>query len=463
MIKTKILPQLLYEDVDKQYTLKQVISNTGWLFADKVIRVGIGLFVVVWMARYLGPSNYGLLNYAIAFTSLFSALASLGLDGIVIRDILKEVSHKDEILGTAFSLKLAGGVITIVLTFVGIFILRPADSVIHWLVLITAFGVIFQAFDTIDLWFQSQVQSKYSVYAKNAAFLVVSICKIVLILTKASLIAFALAGLVEIILGSLGLIMAYRIHGQSLKNWHSNFARTILLLKDSWPLMLSGVIVMIYLRIDQVMLGNILGSKEVGIYSVAVNLVEFWYFIPMAITATVFPIIVNAKKRSDALYYEKLEKLYLLMVWLALSVAIFITIFSQGIVLFIYGEQYKSAYTALSILCWSGLFISSGLVSNHWYLLENLNHYTLYRHLVGVIVNIVLNYILIPSYGINGAALATLITQFIASYMFDYFNKPTKILFRMKSKFFFLFVPITVGYAKRYWHQAYYTKSRRSL
>lgn len=448
---TRYVPVFLRNWLKGRYDLQKMVSNTIWLFADRVIRMAVGLFVNVLVARYLGPQKLGLLNYSIAFTALFTGLASLGLDGIVVRNIVSDSKHKEEILGTTFALKLIAGMIAGTLAVAGVLALHPGDTLIHWLVAIIALGVGFQAFDAIDLWFQTQVQSKYSVYAKNTAFLTIALCKVVLILIKAPLIAFAIAGLVEIILGAFGLIIVYRVSGHRMKNWHSNIVRAKFLLKDSWPLMLSGVIVMIYIRIDQVMLGDILGIEKVGIYSVAVNLVEVWYFIPMAITATVFPAIVNAKKLSDVIYYAKLEKLYLLMMWLSVLIALPMTFLSKAIISLVYGQQYEAAHSALSILCWSGVFIFSGLVSNHWYLLENLNRFTLYRHIIGVVANISLNVILIPRYGISGAAMATLVTQFLSSYIFDLLNKPTQKLFRIKSKFLFLFFPISVKYAVSSW------------
>jgi PST family polysaccharide transporter len=192
------------------------------------------------------------------------------------------------------------------------------------------------------------------------------------------------------------------------------------------------------------MIGQMLGDERLGVYSAAVRLTEVWYFIPVAITSSVFPAIVSAKKTGEAKYYDSLEQLYLLMVWLALGVAIPITVFAEPIVELVFGPEYRDGATVLAIQCWSGLFIFAGLVSNHWYLLENLSHYTLYRHLLGAGMNIAINLVLIPRYGIDGAAIATLITQFITSYMFDLLNRPTKILFRIKSRYFFLFLPITI-------------------
>ena len=295
----ELLPRILREKLEGRQYLQNVVRNTAWLFADRVVRLGFGLFVGVWVARYLGPAQFGVLSYANAYVALFSAIAALGLDSVVVRNIVRDPSRREEILGTAFFLKLIGAAATVVLAAGTILLVRPGDTVSQIVVGIIALGTIFQAFDAIDFWFQSQILSKYTVCAKNSAFLVISLVKIALILSKASVISFAAAGLAEIALGSMGLIMVYRMNGHRLKEWRFRRDTAKEMLADSWPLVLSGIVVMIYIRIDQVMIGNILGIAEVGIYSVAVNLTEVWYFIPMAITSSVLPAIIDSKRRSE--------------------------------------------------------------------------------------------------------------------------------------------------------------------
>src|SRR3989442_528209 len=209
-------------------------------------------------------------------------------------------------MGTAFVLKLAVGLLTFLLAVATIAWIRPQDSITIGLVMIVAGGVLFQAFDTIDFWFQSQVQSKYTVYARDAAFLLVTGVKIVLILEQAPLIAFAWAMLAEVVVGAIGLVAVYWGTGHLLKEWQVSIQRAKMLLSDSWPLILSGLVIVVYMRIDQVMLGEMKGAEAVGIYSAAVKLSEVWYFIPMAIVSSVFPSIIEAKKLSEKLYYDRI-------------------------------------------------------------------------------------------------------------------------------------------------------------
>ena len=444
----RLLPAFLRKRIESRDYLQNVLGNMGWLFADRIVRMGMGLLVGVWVARYLGPEKFGSLNYAYAFVLLFSAVSSMGLESIAVRDLAGDPSRKNEILGTVFSLKIAGGALALVLAIVAVILVRKEDPQTRWLVGIIACGGIFQAFDAIDFWFQSQVLSRYTVVAKNYGVSFRQPGQGRAHPDEGPVLAFAIAGTAEIILGSAFLVIAYRMNGFRVGEWRILPQTAVGMLKDSWPLLFSGIFITLYIRIDQVMIGEMLGSSAVGVYSAAVSLTEVWYFIPMAITSSVLPAIIDAKKRDEFLYYDRLKKLFLAMFWLSLAVPILITLFSREIVQLVFGTPYTGAASALSIQCWAGLFVFSGLVSNQWYLVENLNRYTLYRHVMGAVVNILGNLALIPKYGIDGAAFATLLTQFFASYLFDFFVAPARVLFRIKTQTYFLFLPITYKYIR---------------
>lgn len=384
--------------------------------------MGVGLFVGVWVARYLGPEQFGLYSYALAFVSLFGAFATLGLDGIVVRDIVRNPACKYETLGTAFVLKLIGGSLTFLLVIIAISLLRPHDRLTHWLVGITAVGMIFQAFDTIDFWFQSQVQSKYTVYAKNVAFLLITLVKIVLVLVTAPLIVFAWAGLAEIVIGSVGLVIAYRINGFYVKEWIATISRAKMLVNDSWPLILSGIAIYIQARIDQVMLGEMIGDAEVGQYSAAMRLIEVFGFIPMIIYSSVLPNISNAKVENESLYYERLLNIYRLMFLLFLVTAIPLYLFSNQIVITLFGDEYKAAGALLALFSIRLFFANFGLAKSLFITNENLFKYALFTAISGAITNIGLNYLLIPRYASRGAILATIASFFVTVFLVDFFH-----------------------------------------
>lgn len=420
----KALPLFLRQKLEDRPYLQNVVGNTGWLFAEKMVRMGVGLFVGVWVARFLGPEQFGYLSYALAFVSLFSAIAGLGLDGIVIRELVRDPSGKDEILGTAFVLKFMSGVLSFLTVLAAIRLLRPTDSLTFWLVGIVAGGTIFNAFETIDFWFQSQVKSKYSVIAKSSAFLLISVVKVALILTKAPLIAFAGAGFAEIVIGSLGMVMTYRVSGRHILCWRSNFPIAKRLLKDSWPLILSSVAIMIYMRIDQVMIGEMVGSKEVGIYSVAVQLVEAWYFIPGVIVSSVFPSIVEAKEMGESVFYERLQQLYNLMAFMAYIIAVPVTFIAGWVINTLYGSAYGKAGPMLAVLIWSILFTNLGMARSTFLTTMNWTKVHFLTVGSGCVINIILNYLLIPLYGGLGAVIASCVAYWLAAHGACFLYKP---------------------------------------
>ena len=412
---------------------KKYFVNIGWLFFERIIGMVITFFVGVYVARYLGPANFGLLSYAGSFVGLFAGIATLGLDGIVVRELVKDEKKRDELLGTTFVLKVIGAVLVIGMLTIAIRFTNN-DNFTNLLIFIIAIGTIFQSFNVIKFYFQAKVLSKYTVFAQVFSAILCSIIKLLLIYFNMGLIYFATVTLLGNIILASGLIVMYTKQKSSLLNWSINFGLAKNLLKDSWPLMLSGIAISIYLKIDQVMIRNMLDTKAVGNYAVAVRLSEVWYFIPMAITSSVFPAIINAKKISEKLYYERLQKLYDLMVIFAISIIIPITFLSKFIIHLLFGPLYNQAASVLSIHIWALIFVCLGTARSNWILPENLQRYSLIYLLIGAITNILLNLLLIPRFGINGAAYATLFSQILSSYFGACWFKKTRIAFFMQTK-----------------------------
>lgn len=418
--------------------LRQIIGNTAWLFSEKIWQMGLGLLVGVWVARYLGPENFGLFNYATAIVGLLSPLAKLGLDSIIVRDLARNKSLRDETLGTAFALRITGSTLMFFLIVGGTYLLSPDDNLMRWLVGIVAVGTICQSFEIIDFWFQSQIQAKYSVWARNAAYVLLSGVKVFLIVTKAPLVAFAGAMAAEQAIAALGLVIVYRWQGNLLKAWDINVQRAKTLLKDSWPLILSGIVIMIYMRIDQIMLGQMQSVESVGIYSAAVKISELWFFVPMAVVNSVFPSIVQAKDINEETYYSRIQKLFNLMCLLAYAVAIPMTFLSPYIVTLIYGPEYAEASAILTVHVWMGLFATLGVAREVWLTTEGLMKFSAVTTTTGAIVNVILNYFFIPIYGGIGAAVATVIAQMVSAYAIGAFYPPTRKIFFKQTKALFL-------------------------
>lgn len=415
--------------------LRNIASNTAWLFADRILRMVGGLLVGVWVARYLGTQQYGLFNYALAFASLFTPIFTLGLDDVVVRHLVREKSNKAEIIGTTFGLKLIGGIVSVFIAAGIIFFQEQDTTLTMWLVIILAMTGVFRATDTIDLWFQSQVQSKYSVIAKNIAYLFSTILKVVLILTKASLLAFAWVTLAEIIMAAISLVAIYQVKGGfQFSDWRWNFSTARNLLRESFPLIFSGFTILIFMKVDQIMLGQMKGDSEVGIYSAAVRISELWYFIPSAIVSSVAPAIYTAKERSDDLYYKRITQLLRLLTYISLAIAIPMTFFSTNLVLIMFGSEYAAAGSILAVHIWTSVFVFMGLATLPWFIAEGLNHVSLGKTLLGAILNVILNFLLIPQYAGIGAAYATIISQAVAAFLGNAIDRRTHKLFKIQVK-----------------------------
>ncbi len=436
------MPAFVRKRVEGRQTLQKIIDNAGWLFFDKVLRMGVGLFINIWVVRYLGPSQFGQFSYATAFVALFGVLATLGLDGILIRELVRKPELAPEILGSALLLKVTGGFVALLASFSAIILLRQGDLQLSLIVAVIAVGTVFQAFDVIDFWFQSQILSRHTVVAKNSAFLVIALVKIGLILSKAPLLAFAWAALAEIVLGALGLLVVYRCTGKKIGQWRVSLIRCRSLLADSWPMILSGLSVAIYMKIDQVMLGDMAGDRAVGIYSSVTRLTEIWYVIPTVIVSSVFPAIVQSKVKDEALYYRRITRLFSLMAAVSLPIALPMSLGSNWLIVKLYGVSYQAAGPVLAVHIWASLFVFYGIAQGPWDLTENLTRLAMARMLGGATANIALNLVLIPVYGALGAAIATVVSQALAAVLLNLLHKKTRQIFycQLKSLLFWRYL-----------------------
>ena len=401
-------------------------KNTSWLFAEKIIRMVVGLFVGVWVARYLGPEKFGLLSFAQSFVGLFTIFATLGLDEIVVRELVKNESKKDSLVGTTFWLKLVGAIIVLLLLAFAVNF-TSNDYETNIFVFIIASATIFQSFNIVDYYFQSKVMVKYVVYANFICLSFSSILKIVLILNNASLLAFAWAVLFDSIVLAFGLVYFFLKHS-TFRIYNLIFYKStaIDLLKTSWPLIFSGAVLMIQARIDQVMIKEMINSVEVGFYSAAIKLIEAFGFIPVMLKISLYPSIINSKKNSAVIYKNRLLNFYRLNFLLFLAVALPIFLFSEQIVFFLFGYQYQSVGILLSIMVIRLFFTNMGVARSAYILNENLMKFSLATMTLGTITNITLNYLWIPEYGSKGAIIATIISFFVTTFLVDIFYSKTR-------------------------------------
>lgn len=398
-----------------EQAFNKYLKNTGWLMFGKMLSLIVGLLIT----RYLGPQLFGDLSFALALVAITAAVGALGLDTFIVREIINEPAKRDEILGTALWLRLAANALLIPLTL-GFYLIyhhfsaNPGETLTLMVVLL-ALTSVFKSFNVIDAYFQSQVQAKYVVQVQNFCLITSALIKIAIVSLALPLIYIVAALVFDAFILAFGLVLMYQHKGLNILNWTFNKARARDLLNQSFPLILSAVMVSIYMKIDQVMLKSI-GSVAVGIYSAAANLSEAWYFIPVTIVTSVFPALINARKTDLERYQKRLVNLYDLLVLISLPVAIIISLFADPLIELIYANKFEGAGLMLSIHIWSGIFVFLGSASSQYLLAEGYIKISFYRTCAGAITNIALNFWLIPLYGGVGASIATLIACFVSTF-----------------------------------------------
>ncbi len=382
-------------------------ANTSWLFAEKTLRMVVGLFVGVWVARYLGPEQFGLFSYAQSFVGLFTAIATLGLDGIVVRELVKDESRRDELIGTAFWLKLMGafGVLIILAIAVNF---TSNDSYTNILVFIVASATIFQSFNAIDFYFQSKVLSKYVVYANIISLFLSSIVKIALILYEAPLIAFAWVILFDSVVLALGFLYFYTHQNETFKRWKFNAIKAKELLKESYPMIISFFAISISLKIDQVIVKELLNAKSVGLYAASLKIIEVWYFIPVVLTQTFFPSIISTT--NSEIYQTRIKALSSFLLIISASIAFVLILSKDFLVPLLFGNEYLEATTILAIQTFTVIFVFFASLRKKLLLAENKTHFIMYYSIATAIIMVSSSYLFTKNFGLNGAAYAYLFT-----------------------------------------------------
>lgn len=419
---------------------KKTMKNSIWLVAERIFTMAIGVFVTAVVARYFGPNLYGTFNYALAFVALFTALSTLGLESLTVKAIVDKEHEEGTILLTSLVLRIIGGVILTILAYGIILILEPNDTMIHILVLIASFTMVLRSLDVIDYWIQSHQKAKISSSIRMIVYIVSSGLKLLIVLFEKDLTAYALVYALDVFLVGVALIVAYRLIKKDKSPWKFKIAYAKDVLSKSWYILLSGVMITLYMRIDQVMIGKMIADKsELGFYSAAVRIAEMWYFVPLALVTSFQPIIMASKSNDPEKYKKSLQILFTLVAWLSILFGVFITIFSSTIVNILYGDAYTNVTSSILVISvWAGTFALLGSARSIWLVSEGLNHFSLIFTVFGAITNIGLNAYLIPVYGGEGAAFATLLSQFVVCFVVPSFFKETRSITVLMARSFTL-------------------------
>lgn len=417
---------------------KRYLFSTNWLFIEQGLRLMLGVLVGVWVARYLGPSDFGILNYIMALIGILASISKLGLDDIILRDIANNVTDEhDELLGTFFWMKVIGSCLVIFLFSVFLIYTNLLNISSNYIVVIFL-SIFFQSFEVIYIYFQAQVLGKMAAISKLLQLFISSLIKLLFILNEADLFWFIILLAFDFISLAILYVYSFKLHKNLTFFVKFNLDRAKNLFYESIPLLFASVFVIMYMRIDQVMIFNMVGENELGLYSAASRLSEALSFIPLIISASLMPAILNAKKISNDLYMERLTSLYTLLAWSALIIISGIIIFSSEIVNFLFGAAYTSAHEVLIILSFNSLSLFVGILSIKQLIAEKLGNIILIKSIISVVLNISLNLKLIPIYGGYGAAIASFISQFTAVFLYDFLDPRMHTQLKMKVKAIFM-------------------------
>jgi len=422
-----LFPKWVYARLTENWDsagIKKYTANTAWALIARVSSILISFLVTIYLVRYLGPENYGNLSYALSFVGIFSVISTLGIDNVLYRELIVYPEKRNTYLGSAFILKLIAGCIACILTIAGGFLLA-IDDVSQLIIIILAFTFIFNSFNVVVYEFQANVQQKYPSLVSLYVVIILNILKINIIFFDQGILYIGFILLLESILYAMLFAYIRFRHYGTFRHWNFDKSTALSILRDSWPFIFIALFVSIYSRIDQVMLKHLIDSSAVGIYDAAVRIAEVWLFVPGIIASSLFPAILNGKKTNVHEYKKRLITLLGLLVAFALVPALLALLVAQPLMTAIYGPAFSTSAGVFSIYVWSGVFVSISVVLQYFLLAENKRKIIFFSAFGTMILNVILNILLIPTFGVAGAAWATLISYIVLVF-------PVILIFKIK-------------------------------
>ncbi|CAH1543641.1 Polysaccharide transporter, PST family [Vibrio jasicida] len=389
---------------------------------EKLFSLGLSMLVTMALARYLAPSNFGQLNYLISLVALLGPLCALGLNSIITREIVNQPEKRDAVIGSSLVLRFVAAIIFSSIAGLVAWYFMGASEWKNFIVLLV--GQSFQALLVFDFWIQAELLNRLAAKVRSGILLFMSVVKLVGVWAGLDFSYFVWVIAIEMALTCVGLLVIFHAKTGALQQLSFCKDEAKGLLKQSWWLFLSGMAAIIYLKIDQVMLGWLSTDAEVGVYAVAAKLSEVWYFFPLAIVTSYFPQLLKSKTEMPDKYQIQLQKLCDVLCMSALSLAILVQILAPWGVTFLFGDAYQASAKVLVVHIWAGVFIFMRALLSKWLLAENLLRFSLFTQVIGAAMNVVGNALLIPEYGAQGAAFATVIGYTSASY-FALFAHPS--------------------------------------
>ncbi|MEZ9976640.1 flippase [Vibrio breoganii] len=418
-------------------TVRRFFKNASWLIFGKLYRVVLVTITTIYLSRYLGPENFGLLNYSISIVIILSFLIGLGLESIIVKEVHKPDSNSGAILSSSILLRFFGWCLFFCIVVAICFQLKSGDSDFLKLMVILSVGYFFKIFEVFRYFFEAKVMGRVVSSSEIIAVTISCLSKFYFIQSERSLEYFFYASVLDVILLSIflmGLFFKYR-NNRKLENYllKPNKQEMSNLFHQSWPLIFASGLYLIYSKIDQVMLGEIAGMHAVGVYAAAVKLSEGGGFIFSTLAVALYPLMLKERNVSQQRFSAQTKRLLSLMVVLSVSLALIITLSSSFLTELIFGDQYKGVDTVLSIHVWGAVFIAINAISAKYLVTEGLQKHSVYKNVIGILINVGLNYLLIPIYGVNGAAFATVISHVFSTYLYFLLRSETRQLFYMQS------------------------------
>ncbi len=392
----------------------RVATNSGWLLGDRILRAAASFVVGALVARYLGPERFGHFAYVLALMAFFQAVAPLGADGIAVAAVARHPESAGRVLGSLVRMRLLCGLVCWPTAVAVMALLSPHDSEAIAMTVMVGSVLVLQACDTIDLWFQSQGENRRTVKAKIVAFAVTSGFKVVLVMAGAPLWAFAGAFALDFALAAAALVVAYR-GLPTPGGWRFDPSEARDLLVQTWPFLLSALSIVVYVRIDQIMLQQLRGSHEAGIYAAALPLSQIWQMIPVTLALSLAPMIARRKAAGEAAYEVALLHIFRLFAAISIGVAGVTYLAAPILIPLIYGPVYSPSIAVLRIHVFTNVFVALGVAQGLWIINERKGWMILVKTLAGATIAVVGNLIAIPMWGAVGAACVAVIAQAVAS------------------------------------------------
>lgn len=398
-----------------------IVRNASWLIAGRIAQMAINFVIGLMTARYLGPSNYGLINYAAAYAGFFSSFCSLGINSVIVKELTDDVDKDGEIIGTALFLQIVSSVLSAIAINCIVFVADKGDPTICAVMVLSCIGMICNVFSVFNYWFQSRLQSKITAMATLVAYAITAVYKLMLLARGKSVVWFAFATAVDYICLAVFLLAAYKRYGGGRLRF--SVERGKQLLRKSCHFILPGLMVAVYAQTDKIMLKQMISEAEIGYYSTAVSLCGVWCFVLSAIIDSLYPEIAKSHKTDRALFERRNKQLYAIVFYLSACVSLVIVLLAKPAVYILYGEAYMPTVAPLRVITWYTAFSYLGVARNAWIVCENRQRYLIWVYASAAVSNVLLNLVLIPRFGATGAAVASLTAQVVTTMIAPFFIK----------------------------------------